>query len=906
MDTARILIVDDQIHALKGVSRILTSAGYDTFEANSGEDCLKLAAEHKPDLILLDVVLPDIDGKEVCRRIKSNPETADSYVVLFSSIQVESDRQAEGLEQGADGYIARPIPNRELLARVKSILRLKRAENRLSESEEKYRNIFNSAGVGMFRSRLDGSEILDLNDKFLQILNQTREDVIGKPSVIVWADPHEREKMVRSLNTDGKVTDAEIRVLTGEGDERTCLNSAKLYPDKGIIEGYVVDITERKRTEENVLASEQRLGAITNSAFDAIILINDSGEISYWNPASERIFGYRDSEVMGKNVHELLAPPEFHAAYRSAFKDFVTTGRGNAMGKITALVARRKDGEEFPIELSLSGFQVGGSWHAAGIVRDITERKHVDQRILNVLAYAENIINTVREPLVVLDGEMRVVSANDSFYHMFGVTSEETQGNLLYNLGNRQWDIPRLHELLEEILPEKAEVRDFEVDYVFPGIGHKMLFLNGRQVISALGEEGRKLILLAVEDVTERKRLEEERLDIQRKLLHVQKLESLGVMAGGIAHDFNNLLQVVLGNLELALTDLPPDLKVRKSILNAIKAADRSAELSGQMLTYSGSSFYLPKDIHLDELLNKSRNLFKLGVPKNVTLNIDVSKTVPHIKGDVDQIQRVITNLLTNSSESIGDSGGAITIRTGVMDCDEMYLSRSRPVEHSRPGRFVFLEVTDTGCGMNAETQHKIFDPFFSTKFWGRGLGMAEVIGVVTGHRGSIIVDSEVGKGTTVRVLFPVSEKIQEAPVQVKGVVETELPVPDSITRRKTILVVDDEEMVRGLVSRRLDSLGYDMIEASDGDEGVHVFQERLNEIDLVLLDFAMPKMNGVEAFGELIRIKPDVKVILSSGYTEDAVMQSFPGQRPSGVLHKPYKTEDLKGELERLLGATD
>jgi PAS domain S-box-containing protein len=359
LDSARILIVDDQIPALKGVSRILTSAGYDTFEANSGEDCLKLAAEHKPDLILLDVVLPDIDGKEVCRRIKSNPETADSYVVLFSSIQVESDRQAEGLEQGADGYIARPIPNRELLARVKSILRLKRAENRLSESEEKYRNIFNSAGVGMFRSRLDGSEILDVNDKFLQILNQTREDVIGKPSVIVWADPHEREKMVRSLNTDGKVTDAEIRVLTGEGEERTCLNSAKLYPDKGIIEGYVVDITERKRTEENILASEQRLGAITNSAFDAIILINDRGEISYWNPASERIFGYSDSEVVGKNVHELLAPPEFHAAYHSAFKDFVTSGRGNAMGKITPLVARRKDGEEFPIELSLSGFQTG-------------------------------------------------------------------------------------------------------------------------------------------------------------------------------------------------------------------------------------------------------------------------------------------------------------------------------------------------------------------------------------------------------------------------------------------------------------------------------------------------------------------------------------------------------------------
>ena len=491
-DTARILIVDDQIHALHGVSRIMMGAGYEVLEASNGEDCLKLAAELRPDLILLDVFLPDIDGREVCRRIKTDPETKDSYVVLFSSIHVESDSQADGLEQGADGYIVRPIPNRELLARVKSILSLKRAENRLRESEEKYRNIFNNAGVGIFRSRLDGSELLEVNDKFLKILKRTREEVIGKPSVTLWVDPHEREEMVRRLNADGKVTDFEYRMLTTQGEERTCLTSVTLYPDQGILEGSITDITERKRIEENILASEQRLRAIANSAFDAIILINDRGEISYWNPASERIFGYSASEVMGKDLHELLAPTEFHAAYRSAFNDFVTSGRGNALEKITPLVARRKDGEEFPIELSLSGFHADGRWQAAGIVRDITQRKRDEQKILNILAYAENIVNTVREPLVVLDGEIRVVSANDSFYRMFGVTSEETQGNLLYDLGNRQWDIPRLHELLEEILLEKTEVRDFTVDHVFPEIGYKLLFLNALQVIRGFREEEEK------------------------------------------------------------------------------------------------------------------------------------------------------------------------------------------------------------------------------------------------------------------------------------------------------------------------------------------------------------------------------------------------------------------------------
>jgi len=204
---------------------------------------------------------------------------------------------------------------------------------------------------------------------------------------------------------------------------------------------------------------------------------------------------------------------------------------------------------------------------------------------------------------------------------------------------------------------------------------------------------------------------------------------------------------------------------------------------------------------------------------------------------------------------------------------------------------------------MDAETQGRLFDPFFTTKFTGRGLGMAEVMGIVKGHQGAIIVESEVGKGTTVRVLFPALEKAPASPVQVMDLVETKAPALETVNRRKTILLVEDEAGVRNLVVRRLDLLGYDSIIAEDGEEGVSVFQKRMNEIDLVLLDFAMPKMNGVEAFGELIRIKPDVKVILSSGYAEDVVLQSFPGQHPAGVLHKPYKMEELKDQLDRLLG---
>ena len=261
-------------------------------------------------------------------------------------------------------------------------------------------------------------------------------------------------------------------------------------------------------------------------------------------------------------------------------------------------------------------------------------------------------------------------------------------------------------------------------------------------------------------NISERERADEERLESERKLLHAQKLESLGIMAGGIAHDFNNLLMGVLGNLELALAD--PDLApaTRRNIEQATQASERSAELSHQMLIYSGTGFYKLKDLDLSEEVRKKESLLKLNMPKTTSLHFEINEGLPLTWGDEDRIQGIIKNLLVNASEAIGDNTGEVTIRTGVMDCDEAYLSGSRLQEKPSPGRFVFLEVADTGCGMDANTQHKLFDPFFTTKFWGRGLGMAEVMGIVKGHHGAIMVESEVGKGTRIRVLFPAPKKV--------------------------------------------------------------------------------------------------------------------------------------------------
>jgi PAS domain S-box-containing protein len=569
------------------------------------------------------------------------------------------------------------------------------------------------------------------------------------------------------------------------------------------------------------------------------------------------------------------------------------------------LMLKSEDGSSFYAHLEsvrmdapVQAQKENGATHVIRMaVIDITDRKMAEDAV----RFSEELFHGMFENhaavmLLIEPATGRIIDANIAAERFYGYATSELRSMCIQEINILPPD--------EVAIERNLALSQRRSHFIFP---HRLADGAVRTVevhASPIEHNGKVMLFSIIHDITESKRLEAERQEMERKLLHAQKLESLGVMAGGIAHDFNNLLQVVLGNLDLALDDIPPDSEARTSILNAIKASERSAELSGQMLVYSGSAIYFPMDIYLDDLLNKTISLLQSTIPGHIAIDFDICKTLPPIKGKADQIQRLISNLVVNASEAIGETEGAVRLSAGIVDCDEAYLSHSRLEMAPEPGRFVYLEVTDTGCGMDDKTLQRLFDPFFSTKFWGRGLGMAEVMGIVKGHHGAIIVDSEIGKGTTVRVLFPLSEKLQDSSVQVKGVIETKPSVPASPTGRKSILVVEDEEMVRGLVTSRLEVLGYLTITASDGEEGVRIFRERPNEIDLVLLDFAMPRMNGVEAFAQLMRIKPDVKVILSSGYTEDVVMRSFPGKRPAGVLHKPYKMVELKGELERLLGS--
>jgi len=405
-------------------------------------------------------------------------------------------------------------------------------------------------------------------------------------------------------------------------------------------------------------------------------------------------------------------------------------------------------------------------------------------------------------------------------------------------------------------------------------------------------------IMVVSVNISDRIQAEEERAALERQLLHAQKLESLGVLAGGIAHDFNNILMSIQGNADLALRNLSDGDPIRANMKEIEVASKRAAELSSQMLAYSGKGKFLIEAIDLGKLLSEMANLLDIALSKKAVLQLNIANSLPHFAGDPTQIRQILMNLITNASEAISEDNGVVTLTAGSMECDQAYLEDGFEIFSTDTrlpaGTYVYCEVTDTGCGMDSETLSKVFDPFFTTKFAGRGLGMAAVLGIVRGHKGTIKVTSEVGKGTTFRVLFPVGT---QAPESILAPSAGEVPAADW-QATGTVLIADDEELVCNVCKEMMRHFGFQTLEAHDGQQALQVFREHAEDIDYVLLDLTMPNLDGEQAFLEMRRLRPKVKVILMSGYSKDDLTQRFAGQGLAGFLQKPFSLGDLRQAL--------
>ncbi len=401
-------------------------------------------------------------------------------------------------------------------------------------------------------------------------------------------------------------------------------------------------------------------------------------------------------------------------------------------------------------------------------------------------------------------------------------------------------------------------------------------------------------------DISDQLRAEEERIEFERQIQMSQKLESLGVLAGGIAHDFNNILVSVLGNASLALEELPPATPARRYVEDIATASQRAAELCRQMLAYSGRGSFVIEPIDLSGLVAEMTHLLETTASKNALLQVMPESSLPLIRGDATQVRQVTMNLVINASEAVEEHGGIISVTTGISDCAEQEIAHLICDDDFRAGTYVYLEVADTGCGMDRETQDRLFDPFFTTKFTGRGLGMSAVLGIVRDHGGALHIWSEPGKGSTFRVLFPIAaEQTLETP-------ETLVTKTVGNTATGCVLLVDDENCVRTLAKRMLTKLGFQTITAGDGREAVQIYRQRAAEIDLVILDLTMPHMDGCQTFTALCELNPDVRVLITSGYSKQEIRTRFQDQKPAGFIQKPYSLATMNELMSRYMDCVE
>jgi two-component system cell cycle sensor histidine kinase/response regulator CckA len=533
---------------------------------------------------------------------------------------------------------------------------------------------------------------------------------------------------------------------------------------------------------------------------------------------------------------------------------------------------------------------------AAQLEREVAERIRVESALRVSEEKYRALVETTDTGYAIIDSEGRVADANAEYVRLAGRSIlAEVLGHKVTDW-TAEYDLARNAEAIRKCAAQ-GFIRNLEIDYVDKKGRRTPVEINA----TVMPAQADFRIVSLVRDITVRKQAEELRLKMETQMLQVQKLESLGVLAGGIAHDFNNLLTGILGNADLALTDIPPSSPVRENLAGINAAARQAADLCRQMLAYSGKGRFVIQTLDLRQLVRDLGHMLEVSISKKVALRYEFADPVPAIEADPSQIRQLVMNLIINASESIGEQGGVVTVSIGAMECDRAYLADMVVRDDLPAGQYVYLEVADTGCGMDEATQARVFEPFFTTKFTGRGLGLAAGLGIVRGHKGGIKICSEKGRGTSFKVLFPaVSTSAEQLPA-----------LADAGVMWKgagTILLADDERSVRDIGKRILERLGFRVILAADGDEAFRLFSEteaaHKERIACVILDMTMPNKDGAEAFREIRALRSDVPVILSSGYNEQEVTQRFVGKQLTGFIQKPYQMKEMAAKLRDALGA--
>ncbi|MDX8412017.1 MAG: PAS domain S-box protein [Mariprofundaceae bacterium] len=679
-----------------------------------------------------------------------------------------------------------------------------------------------------------------------------------------------------------------IVVMTGHGDDalglQTIQEGAQDYLVKGEIDAALLQRSlsyaiGRKQAELALHEGEEKFQTLIETATDAIIGMDEQAKVFVWNRAATTIFGYAEDEAMGHDLHGLVVPERYHVKARAGMARFFRDGTGPIIGKSVEMMAQRKDGSEFPVDISISRMRKQSGWQAMAIIRDITMRKQNEEK-LHKLSMA---VEQAGESVVITNADGYIEYVNPAFTEITGYTVDEVIGKTPAVLKSGKQDANFYREFWNTIsgghvwhgtLIDKRKNGSF-----YPALLSVSPIINDTGVITHyIGIQ---------QDMTERSMLEE-------KFQQAQKMEAIGTLVGGLAHDFNNLLAGMMGNLYLAKCKAEALPEVTSRLKKVEELGFRGAALIAQLLTFARKGEVKMVDFPLVSFVKEAYKLAKMSVPENIDLQARFADKDLAVNGDPVQLQQVIMNLLNNARDAVaGAQSPRIMLELSRFEADDAFSSAHTEVSATS---FAHIRVSDNGTGISEEYLDKVFEPYFTTKETGKGtgLGLAMAYGAVRMHGGIFSVESEPGQGAAFHVYLPLIERSSTD----KPSVAAEEVMPG---RGETILLADDEEHVRQSCCDVLKDIGYEVVAAHDGEQAMRIFSAYKKKIDLLILDVVMPKLGGIDVARMIRQIEPRIPIVYVTGYSKGGTT-GVKNEPYSNVLIKPFHVEQLSRTVRKLL----
>lgn len=799
-----------------------------------------------------------------------------------------------------------------------------RAANRLlRQSEKRFWSTFEKAAVGVAHVAPTG-EWLEVNQRLCDIVGYTRDELLVRSFQDITYAPDlgiDLDFVRKMLASELAMYSMDKRYIRKNGELVWIELTVALVRDEAGAPDYFIslvqDISERKRSQaelsqrtEALMDSEARKAAILEASLDCIVTMDNAGLITEFNPAAERTFGYSRAAAMGKPLAELLVPPALRAQHLAGIERYRDTGVGPILGKRLELSAQRADGSEFPVELTVVAGRSNGEPMFTAYVRDITEQKQVAAALQVSEARFGHLADSGLIGIIIADTYGNIHEANDAFLEIVGYSRADL------SLGKVRWldmtppELRHLDQAAVEQLKRTGVAKPWEKEYirkdgsrapVLVGVA-KLDASRGIAFVLDLSERnsaqaaGAFAIEVAERESAHRERVEEALRQTEQQLRRSQKMEAVGTLAGSIAHDFNNILSVVISYADLLIRDLQAADPMRADLEQIARAGKRASDLTQQLLAFSRQQVLKPEILSLNDIISTMTQMLQRLMGEDIELAVRVTPNLGAVFVDPSQVEQVLLNLIVNARDAM-PRGGKLTIETA-----EVELFENEPTESVdlAPGKYVALSVTDTGTGMDSATMSRIFDPFFTTKEKGRGtgLGLSTAFGIVKQSGGSIRVSSELGRGSTLQVYLP----------RVNGNAnprETDsAPAPRSNLRgAETILLVEDSTEVRSLVCAILRRNGYQVLEATTAGDALLICEQHQEGIDLLLTDVVMPRMNGRELWERLAPLRPDMKVLFMSGYTDDAIVHHGVLSSSMSFVQKPLIPGALLVKVREVLG---